>query len=173
MAMLLFLQLFSFSLLLSLPLQNAFSTKNLDNLHASKALSSPKNELPYDAKLPNNLPGVQVSAMKLTSGVQNYKEESNEESSVVHLQSWKKSKKSRSRSKKRKNKIKNKKKGKKMKKNLEAGLITAFCLIVLCIVLILLCLLVVKERKKKLQEKALESEKNNEALKIKHNAGTV
>ncbi|KAK2354494.1 putative transmembrane protein [Trifolium repens] len=117
---------------------NAFSTKNLDNLHASKALSSPKNELPYDAKLPNNLPGVQVSAMKLTSGVQNYKEESNEESSVVHL--WKKSKKNKSKSK-------NKNKAKKMNKNLEAGLITALCLIGLCIVLIIVWLLVVKLRK--------------------------
>jgi hypothetical protein len=141
MSMLLFLQLFSFSLLLSLPLQNAFSTKNLDNLlqdHASKALSSPKTELPYYAKLPNNLPGVQVSAMKLTSGVQNYKEESNEESSVVHL--WKKSKKNKSKSK-------NKNKAKKMNKNLEAGLITALCLIGLCIVLIIVWLLVVKLRK--------------------------
>jgi hypothetical protein len=171
MAMLLFLSL---SLLLSsLPLENAFSTRNLDNLlqdYAFKALSSPKTELPYDAKLPNNLLGVQVSAMNLTSGVQNYKQESNEESSVVHL--WKKSKKSKKNKSKSKNK--NKKKAKKMNKNLEAGLITAIlCLIGLCIVLILVWLLVVKLRKKKLQEKALEFEKNNEALKIKHDAGTV
>ncbi|KAK2354412.1 cell adhesion molecule-related/down-regulated by oncogenes [Trifolium repens] len=162
----------SLSLLLSsLPLENAFSTRNLDNLlqdYAFKALSSPKTGLPYDAKLPNNLLGVQVSAMNLTSGVQNYKQESNEESSVVHL--WNKSKKS----KKNKSKSKNKKKAKKMNKNLEAGLITAIlCLIGLCIVLILVWLLVVKLRKKKLQEKALEFEKNNEALKIKHDAGTV
>ncbi|WJX93233.1 hypothetical protein P8452_74788 [Trifolium repens] len=172
MAMLLYLSL---SLLLSsLPLENAFSTRNLDNLlqdYAFKAISSPKTGLPYDAKLPNNLLGVQVSAMNLTSGVQNYKQESNEESSVVHL--WKKSKKSK-KSKKNKSKSKNKKKAKKMNKNLEAGLITAIlCLIGLCIVLILVWLLVVKLRKKKLQEKALESEKNNEALKIKHDAGTV
>ncbi|KAK2354493.1 cell adhesion molecule-related/down-regulated by oncogenes [Trifolium repens] len=174
MAMLLYLSL---SLLLSsLPLENAFSTRNLDNLlqdYAFKALSSPKTGLPYDAKLPNNLLGVQVSAMNLTSGVQNYKEESNEESSVVHL--WKKSKKSKkSKKNKSKSKNKNKKKAKKMNKNLEAGLITAIlCLIGLCIVLILVWLLVVKLRKKKLQEKALEFEKNNEALKIKHDAGTV
>jgi hypothetical protein len=145
MAMLLYLSL---SLLLSsLPLENAFSTRNLDNLlqdYAFKALSSPKTGLPYDAKLPNNLLGVQVSAMNLTSGVQNYKEESNEESSVVHL--WKKSKKSK-KSKKNKSKSKNKKKAKKMNKNLEAGLITALCLIGLCIVLIIVWLLVVKLRK--------------------------
>ncbi|WJX40857.1 hypothetical protein P8452_28288 [Trifolium repens] len=71
MAILYFLPIFSFFLLLSLPYQNAFSTRNLDSLlqdYAFKALSSPKTGLP------NNLTGVQVSAMKLTSGVQNYKE---------------------------------------------------------------------------------------------------
>ncbi|WJX93314.1 hypothetical protein P8452_74854 [Trifolium repens] len=83
MEMLIFLPIFSFSLLLPLPFENAISTRDLDTLlqdYAFKALSSPKTGLPYDAKLPNNLTGIKVSAMRLksgslrTRGVQNYKE---------------------------------------------------------------------------------------------------
>ncbi|GAU16844.1 hypothetical protein TSUD_367920 [Trifolium subterraneum] len=83
MAMLLFLPIFSLSLLLSLPFENATSSKDLDTLLqdcAFKALSSPKTGLPYDAKVPNNLTSVKVSAMRLisgslrTRGVQNYNE---------------------------------------------------------------------------------------------------
>jgi hypothetical protein len=82
MKMLLFLPIFSLSLLLPLPFENATSTRDLDTLlqdYAFKALSSPKTGLPYDAKLPNNLTGIKVSAMRLksgslrTRGFQNYK----------------------------------------------------------------------------------------------------
>ncbi|KAK2391161.1 cell adhesion molecule-related/down-regulated by oncogenes [Trifolium repens] len=69
-------------------------------------------------------------------------ESSTKESSVIHLQSWKKKK-----NKKKNYKNKNKKKTKKMNKNLEAGIIAALCFIGLCIVLILVWLLVVKLRK--------------------------
>ncbi|WJX93316.1 hypothetical protein P8452_74856 [Trifolium repens] len=83
MKMLLFLPIFSLSLFLPLPFENATSTRDLDTLlqdYAFKALSSPKTGLPYDAKLPNNLTGIKVSAMRLksgslrTRGFQNYKE---------------------------------------------------------------------------------------------------
>ncbi|GAU51642.1 hypothetical protein TSUD_365690 [Trifolium subterraneum] len=82
-SMLLFFPIFSLSLFLSLPFNNATSSKDLDTLLQDctfKALSNPKIGIPYDAKVPNNLTGVKVSAMTLsrstltTRGFQNYNE---------------------------------------------------------------------------------------------------
>ncbi|CAL0334761.1 unnamed protein product [Lupinus luteus] len=85
-----FLALFSLPFLLSLPFSSsqlftdsAISSSELDAILqdcAFKAFFNPKTGVPYDAKLPKNLSGISVSAMRLKSGslrkrgVQSYKE---------------------------------------------------------------------------------------------------
>ncbi|OIW14106.1 hypothetical protein TanjilG_19485 [Lupinus angustifolius] len=84
------LALFSLPLLLSIQFSSsqllpdsALSSSDLDAIlqnYAFKALFNPKTGVPYDAKLPKNLSGISVSAMRLKSGslrkrgVQSYKE---------------------------------------------------------------------------------------------------
>ncbi|KAE9598875.1 hypothetical protein Lalb_Chr15g0085641 [Lupinus albus] len=85
-----FLALFSLSLLLSIAFSSfqllpdsGISSSDLDAIlqdYAFKAFCNPKTGVPYDAKLPKNLSGISVSAMRLKSsslrkrGVQSYKE---------------------------------------------------------------------------------------------------
>ncbi|XP_004500399.1 uncharacterized protein [Cicer arietinum] len=66
-----------------LPFDDTISSRTLDAIlqdYAFKSFFRPKTGVPYDAKLPNNLIGVKVSAMRLrsgslrTRGVQTYKE---------------------------------------------------------------------------------------------------
>ncbi|XP_061367912.1 uncharacterized protein LOC133310933 [Gastrolobium bilobum] len=85
-----FLALFSLTLLLSLPFSSSqpppdsgISSRTLDAVLqdcAFKAFFRPKTGVPYDAKVPSNLKGIKVSALRLrsgslrTRGVQSYKE---------------------------------------------------------------------------------------------------
>jgi hypothetical protein len=77
----LFLSL-SFSIA-QVPFDDDISSRALDSVlqvYAFKAFSRPKTGVPYDAQLPNNLIGANVSALRLrsgslrTRGVQTYKE---------------------------------------------------------------------------------------------------